>query len=99
MDKQMLLNILERFPDQKLQYLGVDINEFSCGRARRLLQNVQNVEVELITADIQELDVEKLHPCDLIIAVQTFCYMTSMEKALTTALKLLKPSGIDMHAE
>ena len=93
MDKQILLNISERFPDQKLQYLGVDINEFSCGRARRLLQTVQNVEVELITADIQELDVEELRPCDLVIAVQALCYMTSVEKALTTALKLLKSSG------
>ena len=94
MDKQILLNISERFPDQKLQYIGVDINEFSCRRARRLLQTVQNVEAELITADIQDLDVEELHPCDLVIAVQTLSYMTSIEKALTVALKLLKPTGI-----
>ena len=93
MDKQILTKISEGFPDQKLQYVGVDINEFSCGRARRLLQSMENVEAELISADIQELDIKEIHPCDLVIAVQALSYMTCMEKALATALKLLKPSG------
>ena len=92
-DKGVLSRISEQFPDTKLQYLGVDVNELSCQRARELLAPLSNVEVEVHTTDIQQLDVADIQRFDLVIVVHVLYYMTSLEAVLSTVLRMIKPDG------
>ena len=71
----MLSRISEQFPDTKLQYFGVDVNELSCQRARELLAPLSNVEAKVHTRDIQQLDVADIQPFDLVIAVRVLYYI------------------------
>ena len=92
-DKLILEKIAERFPNQPLQYVGVDISAISCQKARELLLPVANVDAQLISADIQQIAADSIPKCDLVYAVHSLYYVTSIEKALSAMLKLLKPSG------
>ena len=92
-DKKVLTGIAEQFPNTKLQYMGVDVNELSCQKARELLAPLSNVEAEVHTGDIEQLDVADIKPFDLVIAVKTLYYVNSLEAVLTNALRMIKPSG------
>ena len=93
MDTRIVTKIREEFPQLTIQYVGVDINEYSCKRARQLLQPLENVNAELIVSDMQTMDSMLTEPFDYIFIVQSLCYVSSVEKALSAAVKLLKPSG------
>ena len=92
-DKLILEKIVEQFPNQPLQYVGVDISTISCQKAQELLQPIANVNARLISADIQEIMTDSIPNFDLVYAVHSLYYVTSVEKALAAMLKLLKPSG------
>ena len=69
--------------------MGVDVNTFSC--TRELLE--ENVDATLVAADMLNLDPLEFQTFDFIFAVHSLYYVTSVEKALTAILSLLKPSG------
>ena len=92
-DKKVLTRILEQFQDTKLQYMGVDINELSCRRARELLVPLSNVEADIYTRNIQDMSVADIQPFHLVIAVHVLYYMTSLEAILTKVLRMVKPNG------
>ena len=96
MDKIILTKIKEQYPLQRFQYVGVDVNAFSCKKARELLVPLDNVDVTLVTADIcmLDLDLKELQAFDFILTVHSIYFVTTVEKALTNILSLLKPSGI-----
>ena len=72
----------------------MDISAISCEKAQELLQPITNVNAQLISADIQEITTDSIIlDCDLVYAVHSLYYVTSIEKALASMLKLLKPSG------
>ena len=93
MDKIILTKISEQYPLQKFQYVGVDVNTFSCKKARELLEPLENVDATLVAADMLNLDPLEFQTFDFIFAVHSLYYVTSVEKALTAILSLLKPSG------
>ena len=92
-DKEVLTRVSEQFPDTRLQYIGMDVNEFSCQRARELLAPLSNVEAEVHTRDIQQLDIADIQSFDLVIAVHVLYYVTSLEAVLSTVLQMIKPNG------
>ena len=96
LDIRILQIIAERFPDVKVSYIGMDIDEKFCEQARELLGSIKNTEVEIIVKDYQEIDPSKLNipPCDLVLAVQVFYYMRDITKALVDAQKFRKPDGM-----
>ena len=96
LDIRILQIIAERFPDVKVSYIGMDIDEKFCEQARELLGSIKNTEVEIIVKDYQEIDTSKLNipPCDLVLAVQVFYYMRDITKALIDAQKFRKPDGM-----
>jgi ubiquinone/menaquinone biosynthesis C-methylase UbiE len=91
----MLQTIAERYPDVKVSYIGMDIDEKSCEQARELLGSVKNVEVEIIVEDYQEIDPSKFNipPCDLVLAIHVFYYMKDITKALVDTRKFRKQDG------
>ena len=93
MDKIILTKVKEQYPLQKFQYVGVDVNAFSCKRARELLEPLDNVDATLVAADMSNLDPQELQGFDFIFAVHSLYYVTSVEKALNKILSLLKSSG------
>lgn len=92
-DQKVLTGISEQFPSTKLQYMGVDVNEVSCQRARELLAPLSNVEAEVLVRDIEQLAVADIKPFDLVIAVKSLYYVNSLEAVLSNAIRMTKPSG------
>jgi 2-polyprenyl-3-methyl-5-hydroxy-6-metoxy-1,4-benzoquinol methylase len=93
-DQKVLSGISEQFPSIKLQYMGVDVNEVSCQRARELLASLSNVEAEVLVRDIEQLAVADIKPFDLVIAVKILYYVNSLEAVLSNAIRMTKPSGL-----
>ena len=96
-DKRALLGLFEKNPDLKVHYIGIDINEFSCQKAKTLLGSLENVDVEIHVANVEEFESDELiRACDLVIAVHSLYYLASLNKGLSTGLALLKPTGIPL---
>ena len=93
-DKTVFEKTLERFPEAKFHYVGIDVGEASCQEARKCFESLQeNVTAELCCEDIQKLEVGAYEPFDLVVCVKTLYYMSSLETALSNCLKLLKEKG------
>ena len=94
-DITILQTIADRFPDVKIHYIGTDIDGQFCQQARELLSGIKNVEIETLVTDFQQMEMSKvvIPPCDLVLAVHVFYYMTDINKALSNAQKLRKPDG------
>ena len=54
-----------------IQYVGVDINEYSCKRARQLLQPLENFNADLIVSDMQAMDSILTEPFDYIFMIHS----------------------------
>ena len=95
-DIKIIQTIAERFPDVKVSYTGVDIDEKFCQQARELLNTVKNIEVEILVKDYQVIDPSKFNipPCDLVLAVHVLYYMRDTTKALIDAQKFRKQDGM-----
>ena len=95
-DIKILQTIAERFPDVKVSYIGTDIDEKFCQKARELLGSVKNTYVEILIEDYQEIDPSKFSilPCDLVLAIHVLYYMRDITKALIDAQKFRKQDGM-----
>ena len=92
-DKEVLTQLLRRYPHLDLQYLGLDVNEFSCQTAREVLGSLEGAQVEILTKDIQHMSPADFEPCDLVIAVHVLYYVESLKAAVSCALRVVKPDG------
>ena len=92
-DKEALTQLLEKYPNLDLHYIGVDVNELSCQIAREQLSSLKGVQFEILAKDFQHVRPADIEPCDLVIAVHVLYYVASLKTALSCALKLTKQSG------
>ena len=92
-DKEVLTQLLRRYPHLDLQYLGLDVNEFSCQTAREVLGSLEGAQIEILTKDIQHTSPADFEPCDLVIAVHVLYYVESLKAAVSCALRVVKPDG------
>lgn len=92
-DRRILSRLTTAFPNVRLQYVGVDVNEVSCQTARELLKQIQGVEVEVKRRDLQQLNPGDLSPSDLIIVVHVLYYVEAIQPVLSYTRKHLKPTG------
>ena len=92
-DKEVLTQLLKIYPHLDLQYLGLDVNEFSCQTAWEVLGSLESVQLEILTKDIQHMSPADFEPCDLVIAVHVLYYVESLKAAVSCALKVVKPDG------
>ena len=97
-DTNVLWAITEKFPEVKVHYIGTDIDEFSCQKAKETVSALKNdnVTVETIAVGFGEIDTvkDKIPPCNLVIASHIFYYMKDLKKALSDARALRKEEGI-----
>ena len=95
-DVKILRTITNYFPDLTVKYIGTDIDETSCQKAKELLGALENVEVEILVLDFEQMDVSqvKVPPCDLVLAVHIFYYMRDIERAVSVTQSLRKPDGM-----
>ena len=92
-DKEVLTQLLRRYPHLDLQYLGLDVNEFSCQAAREVLGSLEGAQIEILTKDIQHTSPADFEPYDLVIAVHVLYYVESLKAAVSCALRVVKPDG------
>ena len=97
-DTNLLWAINNKFPDIKIHYIGTDIDELSCQKAKETVSALKNdnITVETIAVDFEKIDVfkDKIPPCDLVIASHVFYYMKDLKKALSDARALQKDDGL-----
>ena len=91
--KEVLTQLLEKYPNLDLYYIGVDVNEISCQIAQEQLSSLKGVQFEILEKDFQHVRPADIEPCDLVIAVHILYYVASLKTALSCALKLTKQSG------
>ena len=92
-DKEVLTQLLRKYPHLDIQYLGLDVNKFSCQRAQELLGSLEGVQIKILAKDIQHASPADFEPCDLVIAVHVLYYVESLKDAISCALKVVKPNG------
>ena len=92
-DKEVLTQLLRRYPHLDVQYIGLDVNEFSCQTAREVLSSLEGVQIKILAKDIQHVSPADFDPCDLVIAVHVLYYVESLKTAISCALKVVKPNG------
>ena len=68
MDTRVVTKIREEFPRLTIR---VDINEYSCKRARQLLQPLENFNADLIVSDMQAMDSILTEPFDYIFMIHS----------------------------
>ena len=97
MDTNVLQAITDKFPDVKVHYIGIDIDQQSCQNAKETVSALKNhnVMVETFTVDFERVNLvkDKIPPCDLVIASHVFYYMKDLKKALSDARALRKDDG------
>ena len=92
-DKNVLTQLLEKYPNLDLHYIGVDVNETSCQIAHEQLSSLKGVQFEILAKDFQHVRPADIEPCDLVVAVHVLYYVASLKTVLSCALKMIKQSG------
>ena len=98
-DTNVLRAITEKFPEVKVHYIGIDIDQQTCQKAKETVSMLKNdnITVETFIADFEKVKIdllkEKIPPCDLVIASHVFYYMKDIKKALSDARALRKNEG------
>ena len=92
LDQQVLSKIREKFPNVRIHFCAFDVNELFVEHAKKSLQQLNNVEVEVLTGDIESVGNE-FAPCDLVLCVSVLYYVKSLEQALSNLLQLVKNDG------
>ena len=95
-DAIVLQAMINKYPDIKICYTGIDIDEDTCQRAMKELSPLKTdsgkVEINVLNMDMNSLNAEIL-PCDVIIAMHSLYYATDIRKVLTDIHALLKTDG------
>ena len=93
-DAKILQEMINKYPDIKIDYTGIDIDEASCQKATEKLSALKNdkVEIKIITMDMNSFNAE-IPPCDLILAMHVLCYAKDLRKVLADICALLKTDG------
>ena len=89
--------MINKYPDIKIDYTGIDIDEAICQKATRELSASKKklndkVEIKIITMDMNSLNAE-IPPCDLILAMHVLYYTTDLRTGLSDIHSLLKTDG------
>ena len=87
--------MINKYPDIKIDYTGIDIDEASCQKAINELKEKLNnkVAIKIITMDMNSFNAE-IPPCDLILAVHVlYNYAKDLRKVLADVCALLKTDG------
>ena len=96
-DTNVLQAITDKFPEVKVHYIGIDIDQQSCQNTKETVSALKNhnVMVETFTVDFEKIDLfkDRIPPCDLVIASHVFYYMKDLKKALSDARALRKDDG------
>ena len=96
-DTNVLHAITDKFPEVKVHYIGIDIDQQSCQNTKETVSALKNhnVMVETFTVDFEKIDLfkDRIPPCDLVIASHVFYYMKDLKKALSDARALRKDDG------
>ena len=93
-DANILQAMINKYPDIKIDYTGIDIDEASCQKAIDELKEKLNnkVAIKIITMDMNSFNAE-IPPCDLILAVHVLYYTKDLRKVLADVCALLKTDG------
>ena len=96
-DAKILQAMINKYPDIKIDYTGIDIDEVICQKATQELSALKKklndkVEIKIITMDMNSLNTE-IPPCDLILAMHVLYYATDLRKVLSDIHSLLKTDG------
>ena len=87
--------MINKYPDIKIDYIGIDIDEESCQKAIEefsALKKNNKVAIKIITMDMHSLNAE-IPPCDLILAMHILYYAKDLRKVLADVCALLKTDG------
>ena len=95
-DAIVLQAMINKYPDIKICYTGIDIDEDTCQRAMKELSPLKTdgskVEISVLNRDMHTLNAE-IPPCDLILAMHSLYYAMDIRKVLTDIRSLLKTDG------
>ena len=94
-DAKILQAMISNYPDIKIDYVGIDIDEDTCQKAMEELSALKandKVTIKIITMDMHSLKAE-IPPCDLILAMHVLYYAKDLAKVLADSRALLKTDG------
>ena len=89
--------MINKYPDVKIDYTGVDIDEESCQKAIEELGALKEkfndkIAIKIITMDMHSFNAE-IPPCDLVLAMHVLYYAKDLRKVLSDVRTLLKMGG------
>ena len=95
-DAIVLQAMINKYPDIKICYTGIDIDEDTCQRAMKKLSPLKTdggkVEISVLKRDMHALNAD-IPPCNLILAMHSLYYATDIRKVLSDIRALLKTDG------
>jgi SAM-dependent methyltransferase len=95
-DAIILQAMISKYPDITLDYMGIDIDEDTCQKAREELSALKKtsdkIEIRILKMDMNSLTSE-IQSCDLILAMHSLYYAADLRKVLTDVQSLLKTNG------
>ena len=94
-DMKILQAMINKYPDIKIDYTGVDIDKESCQKATEELSALKKnnkVAIKIVTMDMNSFNTE-IPPCDFIFALHVLYYAKDLRKVLADVHALLKTDG------
>ena len=91
--------MISKYPEIKIDYTGVDIDEESCQKAMEELSLLKtklndNFTLRILTMDMNSLTLKgEIPPCDLALAMHALYYAKDTRKDITDVHTLLKADG------
>ena len=94
-DFKILSKVSERFPQRRVNFVGIDINKASCIEAEKKLSSLPyNINTTIVNEGILEADQRKLPKFDLVQMVHVHYYFVdNFERLFSKALDLVKPKS------
>lgn len=93
LDKSVLDEIMSKHPDVIIEYVGVEISEFVCNEAKKLLRFPSSrVKVKLYQQDLV-LGIPE-DPFDLVLALHCFFFIDSSLKAVMLLKNVMTSTGM-----
>ena len=97
LDKLIILSVLEKYPEAKIEIVGVDINQQSCQEANTNFTSLavqhKHFKYNVLNSDIVDINPQEQGHFDVVVIVHTLYFLDNPEDVLKKCQELKTPSG------
>lgn len=95
LDSLVVANILEKYPEVSIEYLGIDINEVSCHKAEKTFASLvhKKLKFDFLNSDILDVSPQDVGKFDFVVVSHVLYYVKALEDVLMKCQEIRKPGG------